>query len=420
VQGSPSSTNDDLSLPQQVESVVAQSYWKQIDGLRAIAFMLVFVSHCGPLQCFKSSNYLNKFIDFGFLGVDLFFVISGFLITVILLREKEQTGQISFRLFYLRRILRIFPIYYLVLITGVVLVPLLICGEQRFSNVASYLVPILIPFALFLGNFSASFNQVQIQNLETATHYSPSTFTGPFWSLCVEEQFYFFWPFVLSKLATAKIFFATTIFISLLSLLFRFLFFQLSHRIENLFAPHVIYYANSLCRLDALMIGAGIAGLVAYAPAILERSKKLGFGFFAFALLTYLSVVNWFPSIYTAQIQSVFMFSVVAIAFGASLFSSLVWSPFAKVLSIDAVAHFGRLTYAMYLFHRPVIILYRWLYERVIKEPVPALTQWICELFICLLVTYLLARLSWFAIESRCATLRRKLERIPTGIRSEA
>jgi peptidoglycan/LPS O-acetylase OafA/YrhL len=336
---------------------------------------------------------------------------------VILLREQKQKQRIDFRLFYMRRILRIFPIYYLALIFGVLICPLFLAGEPRFANIASYIIPIFIPYALFIGNFSAAFNQVSIQNLEYATHFSPSTFTGPFWSLCVEEQFYFVWPFTLSKIKSAKSFFTVTVGVALASGVIRYFFFQLANQMHGLYAPHAIYYSNTLCRVDALMMGAAVAGLVVYTPAAFDRLQKYGAHFFIGALLIYFGVVGFVPSIYGNVITIVPTFSAIALAFGALLVSCMVWSPLGKIFSQEAIAHFGRLTFAMYLFHRPVIISYRWLFDQFWKKAavVPVL-YWGCEFLVCLLVTYSLSRVSWWLIESRCAALRRKLELVPTGI----
>lgn len=377
----------------------------------------MFISHCGPLECFKPGNFLNKFIEFGFLGVDLFFVISGFLITVILLREKKQSQHINFRQFYMRRVLRIFPIYYPVLFFGVVICPLFLAGEPRLTNIASYIIPIFAPYALFVGNFSTAFNQVYIENLEEFTRYSPSTFTGPFWSLCVEEQFYFVWPFVLSKIPTAKIFFIVTMLVALVSGIIRYYFFQLGNQLHGLYAPHAIFYSNTLCRLDALMMGAAIAGLIVYTPDAFDKLQKYGFHLFSMALLIYFCVVGLVPSVYSNLVSIVPTFSAIALAFGALLISCLVRSPAGKFFSQEPIAHFGRLTFAMYLFHRPVIFSYRWIIERLWgKTTLAPLFYWGCEFMVSLVFTYLLSRLSWWLIESRCAALRRNLELVPTGI----
>ena len=103
-------------------------YRPELDGLRFYAFLGVFVCHTLPNEAtFYSSLHLPMpwvwaaVVRSGAAGVDLFFVLSAFLITSLLLREREETGKISLRLFYIRRILRIWPLYFLVVGLGVVL-----------------------------------------------------------------------------------------------------------------------------------------------------------------------------------------------------------------------------------------------------------------------------------------------------------
>ncbi|MBD1383977.1 acyltransferase [Mucilaginibacter rigui] len=138
-----------------------------LDGLRGVAIIIVLFSHF-----FKGSPYAKSFP--GDTGVEIFFVISGFLITSLLLKEKIKTGRISLKHFYIRRILRILPLAYLFLI---VLAILNACLSLK------------IPFNAFL---SASLFYQNIPKLNTY-----NWFVAHFWSLSVEEQFYFTFPFLL-------------------------------------------------------------------------------------------------------------------------------------------------------------------------------------------------------------------------------
>jgi len=147
---------------------VAQDRWcPQLDGLRAIAVTFVLIHH-----------WISPRLGFGIIGVQLFFVLSGFLITGILLRERRgvesgrQSIGFSVRQFYARRFLRIFPLYYACLALFVVL--------DRFEIRKS-----LVWFACYLSN---------------VFFFLKGEFGGPFshfWSLAVEEQFYLFWPWIV-------------------------------------------------------------------------------------------------------------------------------------------------------------------------------------------------------------------------------
>jgi len=154
--------------------------------MRAIAILLVLFSHCITTMNLNISNGKYNFLACsGKLGVSIFFVISGYLITKLLMLEKEKTGNISLKDFYLRRIFRIFPVFYLYIIVMILIkcffIPVL------FDNYASVVVA-----ALYLWDCAFLFN----------IHVSAKVYSvfGHFWSLSVEEQFYLLWPITLVKL----------------------------------------------------------------------------------------------------------------------------------------------------------------------------------------------------------------------------
>ena len=148
-----------------------------LDGLRAVAILLVVFSHLLGTRNFPGREWLRYTGDLGNLGVRVFFVISGFLITQLLLRELELTGTISLRRFYLRRACRIFPAFYVCL--GVL--ALLDAGH----------VLKLHPYDLLCaGTYTI--------NYRTAVERSWNV--GHLWSLAVEEQFYLLWPAALRLL----------------------------------------------------------------------------------------------------------------------------------------------------------------------------------------------------------------------------
>ncbi|MFD0767285.1 acyltransferase family protein [Mucilaginibacter lutimaris] len=149
--------------------ILNNDIYPSLDGLRALAIIIVVIRH---LDIF----FYNVFN--GGLGVDIFFVLSGFLITSLCLKEKSKTGSLSLKRFYLRRILRIFPIAYLYLILVIILNFIFHLDIAWFQ---------LAGAALFITNFSYF----------RANSFTP--YTGHFWSLSVEEQFYLLFPFLLKK-----------------------------------------------------------------------------------------------------------------------------------------------------------------------------------------------------------------------------
>ncbi|HEY8784035.1 MAG TPA: acyltransferase [Mucilaginibacter sp.] len=141
-------------------------YFPSLDGLRGLAIMSVIASHFG-----RNESWLT-YVD-GAIGVHIFFILSGFLITTLLLKEKIVTGNISLRNFYIRRFLRIIPVAYLYLLVLIVL---------------NYLFGLNIPALSFLMSFSF-FRNIPLTN---------DWYTGHFWTLASEEQFYIITPILLS------------------------------------------------------------------------------------------------------------------------------------------------------------------------------------------------------------------------------
>jgi peptidoglycan/LPS O-acetylase OafA/YrhL len=145
-------------------------YFASLDGIRCASIVGVIWHHTDASRVSAAISRL------GFLGVDMFFVLSGFLIVTLLLRERASTGAVSLRRFYARRALRIFPVYYGLLLALVLAYGLL---RPKSENAATFFL--LLPFYL---TYTSNWIVPQAANL------------GPLWSLAAEEQFYVAWPAV--------------------------------------------------------------------------------------------------------------------------------------------------------------------------------------------------------------------------------
>ena len=159
------------------ERFLTRSYFSSLDGLRCLAILPVIWHHSTPRP-------LPGLLGKGPAGVDLFFCISGFLITTLLVREKARFGSIRLRAFYARRALRILPLYYVVLASYVlyaVTLPASSAPRAHFFRTLPY-------YVTFTANWFGSF---------AVTHPILFAFS---WSLCIEEQFYAFWPWLVDKL----------------------------------------------------------------------------------------------------------------------------------------------------------------------------------------------------------------------------
>lgn len=161
---------------------LSKSYYPSMDGLRGISILSVILGHIGRDKSWRI------YID-GSVGVDIFFILSGFLITTLLLKEKIVKGKISLKSFYIRRILRIIPVAYLYLLVVIVL---------------NYYFDLKIPALSFLTSFTF-FRNIPITN---------DWYTGHYWTLSTEEQFYIvvptllaFWPNRFIKIAAVMLVF---------------------------------------------------------------------------------------------------------------------------------------------------------------------------------------------------------------------
>ncbi len=167
-------------------------YFENLDSLRFLAFLAVFVSHAALFLGYENDSSVYQFVKDkllvnGDLGVTFFFVLSGFLITFLLLKEEELNNSISLKNFYLRRILRIWPVYIAVVLIGYLLIPLFL----NLLEVSS------LPFNAVAPSSSWYWHSFFISNFAMAKGIFSSVPTDILWSVGIEEQFYFLWPMVV-------------------------------------------------------------------------------------------------------------------------------------------------------------------------------------------------------------------------------
>ncbi len=157
-------------------------YRPELDLLRFFAFFLVFNHHLLPMSFTETRfHFFYALQEAGAAGVCLFFMLSAFLITELLLREKDATGRIHIRAFYVRRALRIWPLY----LAAVTLSAILPHLSRHFAAAAAYVAP----FLLLCGNWAIVLHR----------SWPANPLLAPLWSISVEEQFYLVWPAMLSR-----------------------------------------------------------------------------------------------------------------------------------------------------------------------------------------------------------------------------
>jgi peptidoglycan/LPS O-acetylase OafA/YrhL len=336
----------------------------QLDAIRGIAILVVVVHNLHGLDFPPLSLVTN----YGWMGVDLFFVLSGFLITGILLDTKPSEHY--FRNFYARRGLRIWPLYYAVLLLMFMIVPLLRPQDaaelfQRSSPWWSY------PF--FLQNFLVN---------------APALAVGPLgvsWSLAVEELFYLVWPFFVRYLPVERL--QIIAWVVLLG--------SPRLRLEFL-ARHWIVYSNPFCRLDGLMAGALLAILVrksGFAPGRLLKPAWI-----VFLIAVPLAIAT---AAYGVMWLTFSMAAVASVAFVyLGLFEANTW--FRALVTNRFLIFTGTISYALYLLHKIPDDAFKRLHWKD-SHPVLAFGTIV-------LISYLLAIASRYLLEKPFLNLKRLFE----------
>lgn len=295
-----------------------------LDGLRAVSILLVFISHCN----------LENLIPGG-LGVTLFFFLSGFLITTLLRREFETHGHISLRNFYLRRIFRIWPPFYLVLLTVTALTLLgLLPGHVSGAGLASQLLHF------------ANYNVVWFQ------HDIPIG-TGVYWSLAIEEHFYLLFPVLYLLLNTRGVppRRQAAILLAICGAI-------LAWRCLLVFGLHAVaartYYASDT-RFDNILYGcvlAIIANPVLDRPIISDNRLKYLFlpAGVGLLLLTLIFRDSTFRETLRYSLQGIAMTPILIAAVRFPEWAMFRW------LNYPWVCFLGTISYSLYLVHQTVII----------------------------------------------------------------
>ncbi len=301
-----------------------------IQGLRALAVVLVVLYHADIPG-----------VHGGFLGVDVFFVISGFVITTVLLRERASKGFTSIPGFYARRVRRILPAATIVLIITIFATYhwLSYITGSVVANDAKYV-------ATFVGNFHFASTGTQYF---TATQ-PPSTLQQ-FWSLAVEEQFYLVWPLLFLLLTQPwKMFTPVVRLVSVLSVI---VVLSLSWSIIETNQNRVWAFFSPLTRAWELALGAILAVV---APHIRGRSPRLGLILSSAGLLMLLAS-TWLYTSATLWPGAAVIVPVAAT--GAIVAGGSLRGPggFGRIVNFAPIQWFGNISYSLYLVHWPVIAI---------------------------------------------------------------
>ena len=373
--------------PNEMKKGLERSYFPELDSLRFFAFLMVFGFHHGlpdlggwirdilamtidlPILILFGTggigNRLGPAVDHalsrnGWIGVNLFFTLSGFIITRLLLREELQYGRIDWSAFWVRRILRIWPLYYLIFLIGFLGLPF----SDRIHGIGLS-SPQMPWFGLFLGNWSM-------------IHFGPigSDILSILWSVCVEEQFYIFIPMVIAILGTRGrwIFAISGILIAILQ--------RISLARSGVEQYQITY--NSVAQMDSILAGVLLALALNHEPirnTIVHLTKKYLVWLILPVSLFLITRNHLGHEIVLRQVVDPVAIWLVAVVW---IMVAAAGSPrFSRILSWPAFVGAGKISYGLYMWHEillslfgsgfitlAAVILTAWLSYEFLEKPV--------------------------------------------------
>jgi peptidoglycan/LPS O-acetylase OafA/YrhL len=361
-----------------------------LDGIRGFAILLVLVFHLIGDREYIGNAWVDGVLSIAkacWIGVDLFFVLSGFLITSILLRAKEGKGWLWN--FYARRALRILPLYYL------------------WVGLYIFVVPALLP-VVYDGKGGPDF----ILWLHLADFKGHSPAATHLWSLAIEEQFYLVWPILVARFSNLSL--LRVVAVALVGSL------MLRGLILAGFLPlHPIkVYVLPFTHCDGLLIGSALALL--RRTSCLQRIQKFSFALLASggSLLIILFVAGGGPSFWQNPAIALVGYPTVAFCFGVLVLLALRDDRLFKgIFSCGLLLVLGKFSYFIYLFHVPIVILAKkhlklepWL----LSKGVPVLAAWLFEFLLLTGITLIGAVISWRLFEGPILRLKSRFPQQPS------
>ncbi|MEP7264940.1 MAG: acyltransferase [Bacteroidota bacterium] len=317
-------------------------YFPNLDGLRFIAATMVFLQHgfsrfavATGIQTDWITRVVKTFGSGG-LGVSVFFVLSGFLITYLLLEEKKITGKISLKNFYIRRVLRIWPLYFFVVVFGFIIYP----GLKHLIGMETHLCSRAAYYWTFLSNF----DEIYIHHNCYGSGAQMQSIT---WSVSIEEQFYLIWPLLFIVVNPR---FYKYIFISIITL-------SIAFRLFNYDDDPVLYFHTF-----SVLVDLACGGLAAWAMLNTTRLRNW-LESLTVVKSSLIYIIGFAGLMYWDKFEvNPFCHALVRIYF-ASYFVFIIlhqnYAPdsFLKLSHNRIFTSMGKYTYGMYLLHPLAILL---------------------------------------------------------------
>ena len=309
-------------------------YFPELDLLRFFAFFAVFIHHW--IKFYNEPGVLGVVGNAGAFGVDLFFTLSGYLITRLLLRERDETGDINLKNFYVRRTLRIWPLYYFSIALAFLLsqLPASLTSAPPFvANIFGSPMPAIGYF--FMATFVYNFN------FYGTLLTNPPPFMGQLWSLSVEEQFYLFWPWFARYVPRRRVVVVPILMIAVACVV----------RATLKFDMQRLMWEYTFVRIDPIAVGI----LIALLPAL-----KLGRGL---RLLLFLAgIASWgfaagycgipIETVEYSTLKISLGFPAIALGSGAFLLATLGTKSLNPRSSlVRSLVYLGKISYGLYMYN---------------------------------------------------------------------
>jgi peptidoglycan/LPS O-acetylase OafA/YrhL len=368
-------------MQKQAEQRIQGGHIPALDGVRGVAVLTVFIYHYGGGA--QSTNSLLHAIGetnkLGWAGVTLFFVLSGFLITGIL---WKSIGTLHWwRTFFVRRCLRIFPLYYLVMLLLIVACLITHTLGENFSSIGIYV--------LYLQNFLGSEKTEKILSFRL----------GHFWSLAVEEHFYLVWPFLLSIMSTIRRAQYLCLAVFALSLASRVWIFQ--------YAYTTLHYATP-ARVGEMAIGGWLALVIRENPAWLSTLRRFAPAVF-FASLVVIAAIAFAVGNPEVATMPMYLFGIPLFSFAAAALILMVLQggKWARLLSFPPLRHLGVISYGVYVYH----VLLHDFYDAIVWRIAPHASRnahLTLKFFVSAALTLLVAQCSYSFFEQPLLKLKDK------------
>lgn len=380
-----------------MEQLVVRKFVPEIDGLRCYGFLLVFVGHV-----------LYTRFPVAWVGVDIFFVMSGFLITRILLHDKGRPGY--FKNFYARRLVRVFPLYYLVLVLVFYVLPVVLPDDPGVRHAA----------------WEQKYYFLYVQNLAlNMLRENHNVYLGHLWSLAIEEQYYLVWPlvvFLLGPRALAGTCAGILVFCPVLRyLLYARGVHQHAWLLEGTFLQQGLsqweVYKNTFLRLDGVALGSLMAVVVHHRWLTMRAFRRVA-GLLSLTVLPAAFVLIWRTGFFPLTLppgperwEVVWIYPLVAFGFAGLIGVLLVVRHVAIrwLFANPLVTYVGKISYGLYVFHFPIHTI---LFLHLLPPQYDRVPDWVrhnayATYFV---LTFAAAILSWHLFESPLLRLKKHFQ----------